>query len=315
MNLLITGGFGYLGTRLSDYFFKKGYGIRLLIHKYNKDLKSWSERFEIVKADITDMKSLKKCCNGIHRVIHLASLNETDSAKYPEKALKVTSYGTRNILEIASHANVSSLIYLSTFHVYGKERGFISEETTPSPTHDYSLTHLFGEYYCLQFSFLKKIPTTIIRFTNGYGSPVVKSINRWSLVLNDLCRMALSENRILLKSSGSQQRDFAWIDDLGQAIELIFKKPVEKVDGEIFNVGGECSLTIKTLAEVVSREFYKRFRKNLKIIKPKAKSKIEKNNIQGLEVDISKIKSFGFKPNDKIVEEIHRIFDLLQSDI
>lgn len=310
-NLLLTGGFGYLGTRLADYFIEKNYNICLLIHNDNNDLEDWSKRFKVIKGNVTNINSLSGCCDGIDGIVHLASLNEIYSGKYPEQALQVNAYGTRNILEIASAANIKSFVYLSTFHIYGRNKGLISEKTIPNPIHDYAITHLFGEYYCLQFNALDKIPTTIIRFTNGYGAPVVKSINRWSLVLNDLCRMAVIQSKIELKSGGTQHRDFAWIDDLGQAIELIFSANDNETSGQVFNIGGECSLSIFDIAEIVCKEYNKKFHKNIKVLKPDDDNNINLKS-ETIQVDISKIKKLGYRPSNHIIEEIHRTFSLFE---
>ena len=65
----------------------------------------------------------------------------------------------------------------------------------------------------------------IIRLSNSYGAPISKDVNRWTLVVNDLCRQAITNRELKLKSSGEQHRDFIPISDALSAVNLLMKIP------------------------------------------------------------------------------------------
>ena len=86
--------------------------------------------------------------------------------------------------------------------------------------------------------------TLVLRLANGYGYPMHKEVSRWSLVFNDFCKQAVVNKKIVLKTPGDQHRDFISLQDVASAVcYFIFKIPDEWEDG-LYNLGGNCVMTI-----------------------------------------------------------------------
>jgi len=110
MRMLVTGGFGYLGSHLSNYFLNKGHRVKILSRTIHPELSEWSRQFEVVIGDVSEYSSIENCCQGIDVVIHTAALNEVDCRVKHKEALLVNGYGTRNLLEDAFRNKVKKFI-------------------------------------------------------------------------------------------------------------------------------------------------------------------------------------------------------------
>lgn len=255
MTILITGGFGYIGGRLAQYM-GNIYGdanIRLLARS-SSHVPDWVGEKQIVTGDLLDIPSLETACEDVDTVIHLAALNEIDSAKDPLAALRVNGEGTLNLINAATINNVKKVIYFSTFHVYGlNASGNISETTVPLPVHPYAITHHVSEDFVRMADHKKEIKGIILRLSNGFGYPAHPQVNRWSLVVNDLCLQAVLNNKMILKSSGKQHRDFVTLTDVSRCVEHLLSIDSSKLETAdcIYNLGGEFSYSILDMAELI----------------------------------------------------------------
>lgn len=312
MRILVTGGFGYLGSHISNHFLNKGHEVKILSKTPHPELSNWSQQFEVVIGNVSDYSSVENCCRDIDVVIHAAALNEVDCRVKHREALLVNGYGTRNVLEDASKNKVKKFIYLSTFHVYGPPRAeIITEETLPDPINSYSITHYLAERYCRQFEVEKRVRNYILRISNGYGAPLFRSIDRWTLVLNDLCAMVFSQKNLVLRSKGIQERDFVAIRDILQGVEIFVENDIEGEDSTIYNLGGENNVSILSLANAVAEVYEERYNENISVEIPKDAAEPD---IQiSFKFSIDKIKKLGYQPTAVMKEEIHNIFKLLES--
>jgi UDP-glucose 4-epimerase len=253
MNILITGGFGYIGGRLAQYLENKEINLKLLARK-NSIIPKWAKDKTIVAGDVLDISSLKIACENVDTIIHLAALNEIDSGKNPLEALRVNGEGTLNLINAATVNKVKRMIYFSTFHVYGlNASGNISEETLPLPVHPYAITHHVSEDFIRMAVFKKEMEGIILRLSNGFGYPSHAQVNRWSLVVNNLCLQAVLNRKIVLKTSGKQYRDFITLTDVSRCVEHMLSLDASKLDKKncIYNLGGEFSVTILDLANLI----------------------------------------------------------------
>ena len=312
MRILVTGGFGYLGSHVSNYFLNKGHKVRILSRSSHPELSEWSRQFEVMIGDVSEYSSIENCCKDIDVVIHTAALNEVECKTKGREALLVNGYGTRNLLEDAFKNRVKRFIYFSTFHVYGLPKtGIITEETLPVPANDYAITHHLAELYCRKFEAEKKAQSYILRISNGYGAPLFKSIQRWTLVINQLCQMAFSQKRIVLKSRGTQERDFIAISDILPGVGIFVENDVKDQDGDnVYNLGGENSVSIISVANVVAKVYEERYNESVPIEIPRDAT--EPDITVSFKFSIDKIKSLGYWPRAVMKDEIHKIFELLE---
>ena len=310
--LLITGGLGYVGGRVATHMRERhpGLPIRLMTRR-RRPSASWAGAFQVIEGDVLDPASLQRAMEGVDTVIHLAACNEIESERDPAMALDVTARGTLQVLKEAREAGAGRFVYISTFHVYGAPQGdVITEETPPTPSHPYAITHYAAEQFVGMFRRRSVLDTLILRLSNGYGSPMDLGVDRWTLVFNDLCRQAAERRRLALASSGRPQRDFISIRDVGRAVEHFLSMPSAKWADGLFNLGGECSMAILELANRIARVYQARYGESLPIGTGDGDNPDSWNPVR---FSIEKLKATGFTPEHNLDEEIEGILTLCKT--
>ena len=301
--VLITGGLGYLGGRISHFLSgNTGRYLKIATRRKVKENPDWLAHGEIVRFDLMSDKDLRAACNGTQSIIHLAALNEIECDKDPEQAFIVNSLCTLRLLRAAQRAGVERFLYFSTAHVYGAPlRGAITEETLPRPVHPYAITHKAAEDFILAAHDSKDILGIVLRLSNGFGAPMDANVNRWSLVVNDLCRQAVKTGKLVLRSSGRQKRDFITLFDVSRAVEHFLNLPEEECGDGLFNLGGEYSIMILEMAQIISESCL-----SLLNFKPEILCQAPQPNETSdhFHYCIDKIKSTGFEPTRNIKQEI-----------
>lgn len=316
MNILITGGLGYIGGRIASYLKEKKPDSSILLTTRNKDRKLplWTDKFTVLRMNFLDEDSIADCLEdkGIDVIIHLAALNEIDSIKDPALALEVNTQGTYKLLNIASRKKIDRFVYFSTFHVYGEtSSSVITEETPTTPFHPYATTHRAAEDLVSFFNHYHKMRTLIFRLSNGYGYPMDMDINRWTLVFNDLCRQAVTSGRIVLKSSGKQHRDFISLHDVARAVyHFLFAVPDKWGDG-LYNLGGNCSMSILDVAEKISDVYREKYKRDILEIKT-GQNDSGSTTPKSVKYSIEKIVKAGFTLKSNRALEIERTMDVCE---
>ena len=251
MRYLITGGAGFAGSNFIDLLSKDPENDIIVIdsgmhgdREYFEKLKSDSS-IELLKADIRDSKVLENSLLDVDVVLHLAALIEVPfSVENPVETHDVNVNGTLNILEACRKKEVSRIIYPSSNLTYGEPIYLPMDELHPqNPVSPYAVTKCSSEKYCFAYYQTYGLPTTMLRFSNLYGP-------RGLGVINIFIRAALS-GRPLQIHGGSQMRTFTHIYDAYQgAIKCL--EETSSV-GEIFNIAGPESESIKGIADIIAQ--------------------------------------------------------------
>jgi UDP-glucose 4-epimerase len=301
--VLITGGGGYVGGRVSHYLAgSSDFYLRIGVHNASRCRPEWLGRGEVVPLDLLDDDSLALACKGVKHVIHFAALNEIDSAREPERALLVNGLGSLKLLQAAINAGVERFMYFSTAHVYCNPlMGKLTEESLPRPQHPYAITHRIAEDFVLAARDKKEIEGIVVRLSNGLGVPERPEVNRWTLLVNDLCRQAVVEKKLTLRSSGIQYRDFVTLTDVSRAVLHLLGVSTGACGNGLFNLGGETPLRIIDVAEKIATrcEMVLGFR-------PTIQKAMTDTNEQVLPLDyrIDKLKKTGYVLQSNLDEEI-----------
>ena len=298
--VLITGGLGYLGGRISEFLINSGFNVRIGTRQTNPNIPSSLSSCEVVFFDLLDQVLIESICKNITYVLHLASPNAKECEIDPQSALLTNGLGTLNLLNAADKMGVSKFIYFSTAHVYGAPlMGGIYENSVPKPMHAYSITHRLAEDYVLQADKQKSISGVVLRLTNSVGSPLNRSVNCWMLVVNDLCKQVVVNRGMTLYSGKFVQRDFFPISSIFHIIVSVFD--TDKFNGDVFNVSSGTSLTLLELTDLISdrSESTLGFRPDVKF-----KKLLSREDSEKLFISNNKLRGIGCIVDNSVSNEI-----------
>lgn len=249
--ILITGSFGYLGGRIAQRLSASSLYEICLGSRQNLSSPAWLPEAEVVVMDLSS--PALKILEDVDVIIHLAALNEHASMANPHQALLVNSLGTLDLLNASIQAGVKRFIYFSTAHVYGSPlRGHIHERTLPKPIHPYAITHRLAEDFILAAQQKNDLTGIVVRLSNAVGAPSHLGVDRWTLLVNDLCQQVIRTGQMVLTSYGLQQRDFITLEDVTDAVLHLVQLDSALCDDGLFNLGGDCSLSIWDMAQRVA---------------------------------------------------------------
>lgn len=316
-SILVTGARGYLGGRLVADL-SADPALTVLGTTRDESVRrpsGWPQRADLVHLDpVRQTEALiVERLRGIDVIVHLAAANELVSARDPEEALNSGSLATLRLLKAAQVAGCRRFIFLSTIHVYGSPlRGRIVETDLPKPVHPYSITHRSGEDWVLAAHAKKEIEGVVLRLSNGIGAPAWMEVDRWSLIGNDLCRQAVTDGVVTLKSSGMQWRDFILLRDFVQAVRLVAELPSSQLEDGLFNLGGRLPLRMIDVAQAVARRATALLGRQITVSAPVP---VPGEAGEAIDYDIGKIAGKGFVPSPAHVldDEIDRTLQLCQA--
>lgn len=309
--VLVTGGLGYLGGRVARELAGEA-GDEVVLTTRDP---SAAPRlpFPIAGVVALDLAAPPPpgVFEGVTDVVHLAAANEITSGDDPERALDVTTTGTLRALTAARAAGVRRFIYLSTAHVYGAPlAGRITETSLPRPGHPYAITHRAAEDFVLAARDRGQIEGVVVRLSNGFGWPVWAGVDRWTLVVNDLCRQAVTQRALTLRSSGAQVRDFIGLGDAARAIRHLLELPHDALGDGVFNLGGRRTASIASMARRVQARAAEvlGFSPPLSVGPPSARDGVGAD----LEYDCARLAATGFTWQGDVDDEIDGTLTLCQ---
>jgi dihydroflavonol-4-reductase len=244
--VLITGGTGFIGSRLALRALHQGHAVRVLAQTNtpaeldNRKLIE-TNGGEVVLESVLNREKMSEVVQGIDVVYHLAAAQH--EANVPDqKFWDVNVTGTKNILEASVQSNVKRLVHGSTIGVYGSSlEGSISETSPMSPDNIYGVTKLEGEK--LVSSFKEKLPVVIIRIPETYGPGDRRLLKLFK---------AISKKVFFMIGSGKNRHHLIYIDDLIQG--LFLAATTEEGLGKVFLLSGKESITTNDMVQVIAEE-------------------------------------------------------------
>ncbi len=214
----------------------------------------WLPHAEVAQIDWSDSRALKQICTRVDVVIQAAGMNAQDCATDPVAALEFNGLVTARLVAAASRVGVKRFIYFSTAHVYGSPLvGIITEETCPRNLHPYATSHLAGEHAVLSANQRGQIEGIVLRLSNAFGAPAHKDVNCWMLLVNDLCKQAEQTRKLVLQTSGLQQRDFIGITEVCRVTEYLAVGNGSSTQPSIFNLGSGISQSVFAMAQSIQQ--------------------------------------------------------------
>jgi len=267
--LIISGSTGYLGGYLTQYFRRKGFEV-LTSGRRGEDI-----NFDFKNTPMLDTASELIKADGF---IHCAAANELLCRDDAELALHYNVVGTRSALEFCVRNNIDKFVYVSTFHVYGSETGYIDESTATAPKTEYGLNHLLAEEYVKMYARLHQIEVLIVRPTNIFGIPTdMQQFNRWSLIPFSFCKEAVEDSQIQLLSNGLQMRNFV---PLVSVADIILQGLNRKQKCQVLNAAGPDNISVRDFAYKVLGIFTDLTGRESKLLTPNCDAAISGNELK-----------------------------------
>lgn len=249
MRILITGGSGFIGSHLAEYFQNKA-EVRILDNLRTGHRKNLSGLdVEFIEASILDRNAVKQAVQGVDYIFHLAAMiSVAESMNKPIECVDLNVRGLLNVLEEASDANVTKLCLSSSAAIYGNNPSVPKLETMlPEPASPYAITKLDGEYYCDLFQKTGRLNTACLRFFNVFG-PRQDPNSAYAAAVPIFIDKALNNEPITIYGDGEQTRDFVFVKDIAAANAFLATNP--KLSG-VYNVGYGQQISINNLANLI----------------------------------------------------------------
>lgn len=253
MRVLVTGGFGLLGSRLAHKLSETGCKI-VLTSRLDRSVPQWLPGAICKQIDWYNKSALEAICEDVEIVIHAAGMNAGDCARDPAAALRFNGEATRHLAKAAARTDVRKFLLLSTAHVYASPLvGSINEETTATNQHPYATSKLAGEVAAAEVAQATDLQVLAIRLSNAFGAPMQKDADCWHLLMNDLCRQAAQLGNLRLQSSGRQHRDFIPISVFCEFLIELLAKPCWEGISPVLNVGSGSAQSVLDASKLVQQ--------------------------------------------------------------
>ncbi len=249
MNLLITGGSGFIGSHLASHC-QRFANVRVLDNfrtGHRRNLEGLNA--EIIEGDILDRDTLRTAMQGVDFVFHLAAMvSVPESVSQPLECERINAQGTLHVLEEAAAAGVAKVFFASSAAVYGDNPVVPKVETMlPEPRSPYAITKLHGEYCCQFYRDEGRVPTVCLRFFNVFG-PRQDPRGPYAAAVPIFMEKAQRGEPLTIFGDGEQTRDFISVKDI---VSAILHVTLTKEISGVFNAGGGGALTINTLARQI----------------------------------------------------------------
>ena len=258
MNVLVTGGAGFIGSHTVEALLRRGHRVTVVDDfndSYDPSVKrhnatTFRGQAELVEADIRDAARLKDVFaqGRFEIVIHLAArAGVRPSLAQPQLYTEVNVFGTQHLLELSRACGVRKFIFASSSSVYGVNQKLPFSENDPifKPISPYAATKLAGEGLCHVYHHLYGLDMVCLRFFTVYGPR-----QRPDLAICKFTRAITDGKPIELFGDGSAQRDYTYIDDILQGIMAC----VERTLGfELINLGESQTTPLRDLVALIER--------------------------------------------------------------
>jgi UDP-glucose 4-epimerase len=244
MNILVTGGSGFIGSHIVDKLVKQGYKVRVFDER-----NPFREDVEWFKGNLLNENDVLEACKDIEFVYHLAAVADVNIAiSHPALCLQVNEIGTLNVLNAVTAMEVERVILASTTWVYGKTEGAVDENTPiQPPDHIYTKTKIGQEHLFIAWHKHTTLPYTILRYGIPYGPKM-----RTNMAIATFVRKAMRGEPITIFGDGTQGRCFIYVEDLAEGNVAALKKNAEN---QIFNLTGAEFVTLNHIAEALRENF------------------------------------------------------------
>ncbi|GAB7055256.1 MULTISPECIES: NAD-dependent epimerase/dehydratase family protein [Paenibacillus] len=257
MNILVTGGAGFIGSHLVERLIAAGHRLWTLDDMSAGqsgflDKAAESGQHTMVHGSVTDKDLLRELMRHCDTVFHLAAvLGVKNTVENPLKVIEGNIDGTRNVLELA-HEKKMKVVFASTSEIYGKNDNLPfredSDRVLGSPSIHrwcYATAKAIDEHLCFAYAEMG-LPVAVVRYFNAYGPRQVSS--QYGGVVPRFIKAALTNSPIKVYGDGKQTRCFTYV---GDTVAGTIAAMDSKADGLAFNLGSANPISILDLAHKI----------------------------------------------------------------
>lgn len=239
--ILITGGAGFIGSNLTEYFLGNDYQVTCLDnfatgHRHNIESFFSNPNYTLIEGDIRDLETCHKALKGVDYVLHQAALGSVPrSIKDPQTSNEVNVSGFLNMLVAARDAKVKRFIYAASSSTYGDSEALPKiEEKIGKPLSPYAITKYVNELYAEIFSKTYGLETIGLRYFNVFGRRQDPN-GAYAAVIPLFVKQLMKHESPVVNGSGDYSRDFTYIDNVIQMNELAMNTDNSEAVNTVYN--------------------------------------------------------------------------------
>lgn len=319
-SILVTGGAGFIGSHLSERLLKEGNKV-LVIDNFNNYYDPTIKRnnieevrkaciedniplenYKVFEGDIRDNEFLKEVfSNKIDSIMHLAAMaGVRPSIQDPALYYDVNITGTVNLLEMCRKNGIKQFVFASSSSVYGNNEKipFAESDRVDNPISPYAATKKSGELLCHTYHHLFDMNIACLRFFTVYGPR-----QRPDLAINKFATLILEDKEIPFYGDGTTSRDYTYVDDIVNGIvSSINYVNTDKKVFEIFNLGGDRTVSLNEMVETIEEVLEKKAKLN--------KMPMQPGDVNRTCADITHSKEIlGYSPKTTFKEGIRKFIE------
>ncbi len=239
--ILITGGAGFIGSNLCEYFLSKGHEVTCLDnfatgHRYNIEHLFQNPNFTLIEGDIRNLEDCHKATAGKDAVLHQAALGSVPrSINDPITSNDVNVSGFLNMLVASRDAGVKRFVYAASSSTYGDSESLPKvEEVIGKPLSPYAITKYVNELYATIFSSTYGLETIGLRYFNVFGRKQDPN-GAYAAVIPLFVKQFMKHESPVINGTGDFSRDFTYIDNVIQMNELAMSTENPEAINTVYN--------------------------------------------------------------------------------
>jgi UDP-glucose 4-epimerase len=251
MRVLVTGGAGFIGRHIAEYFQHRA-EVRVLDNLRSGRKSNLSGlNCQFMVGSVLDRDLVREAMTGVDFVFHLAAIASVqESMQKPNECAEINTRGTVIVLEEAALAGVKKLIFSSSAAIYGDNPTNPKIESMPAePKSPYAASKYEGERHCSAFTGEGRLATVSLRYFNVFG-PYQDPRSEYAAAVPSFIEKAIRDEPITIFGDGQQTRDFIYVDDVVAANAFFALK--SQATG-IFNVACGRQITVTDLALTIRK--------------------------------------------------------------
>ncbi|MCL9809132.1 SDR family oxidoreductase [Flavobacterium luminosum] len=260
IKILITGGAGFIGSNLCEYFLNKKYQVVCLDNLatgYCKNIEHLLDdpNFTFIEGDIRNFKDCQKAVEGVHYVLHQAALGSVPrSIQDPLSSNEVNVTGFLNMLQASKEAGIKRFVYAASSSTYGDSESLPKvEEVIGKPLSPYAITKYVNELYAEIFGKTYGMETIGLRYFNVFGRKQDPN-GAYAAVIPKFVLQFMRYESPVINGDGNYSRDFTYIDNVIQMNELAMLTQNPDAINTVFNTAFGDRTTLNQLVAVLQEE-------------------------------------------------------------